>query len=163
MLGLLVIVVCTVAVGVLVEEEDSPDATPTRRAVAPTATPTRISTQVPTWTYIQPTRVPRRPTATPRRPTATPQSVSQSVKEGCAGAALIREMIISDDISGLTTFGPGSMQAMTNTSDGILNLNGNLVAVNMLDFSEYPTQAALDNILDGLDAYIETCKNLTGR
>ena len=52
------------------------------------------------------------------------------------------------------------MTDMVSTSDEILNLNGTIIAEVMLSYSENPTSAKFRNMMDGFDAYIETCKRL---
>ena len=51
------------------------------------------------------------------------------------------------------------MVSMVSTDDDILNLTGGLIAQAMIDFSN-GDWAALDRMMDGFDAYLETCRNL---
>ena len=98
------------------------------------------------------------PTAEPRATPAAP--VSESVKEGCAASVMLKMMFEDMDIPGLETLGPDLMRAMVSTSDGILNVTGRLIAQAMSDFSEDAIPANLNRMMDGFDAYIETCQNL---
>ncbi len=99
------------------------------------------------------------PTPTPV-PTATPEPASESVKEGCVASAVLKTMTVEMDIDGLDRMGPQLMTAMVTTDDQILNLTGALTADAMTTFSENATAANLDRMIDGFDAYIETCQNL---
>lgn len=104
---------------------------------------------------------PSAPTPTPTyTPAPTQVAVSASVREGCVSAVLLDAMVTSFDMDGLDASGPDLMTAMVSTDDAILNFNGVLIAEAMVSFSEDLTAESLETVMDGFNAYIETCTNL---
>ena len=136
-------------------------------APTPTATP---STYVPAYRPGQPFVPAATSTVTPSaassplaqdspRPVAT-ISVSESVREGCASAALYDEMINALDIDGLERLGPGLMVAMVTTGDAGLDVMGGNIALKMTMVSEPVTMQELAGIREGFGGYLEWCQFL---
>ena len=69
-------------------------------------------------------------------------------------------MVENFDTEGLDRLGPNLMLAMVETDDAILNVTAAIIAEVMLGVASDPTTDNFANMLEGFDAYIETCTNL---